>query len=36
MSSFHIYPMKLFAFNYNDRHGVVLELRPRKEKKEQE
>ena len=36
MSSFPILPNEAFIFNYNDKHGVELEFRPRKKGKEQE
>jgi hypothetical protein len=37
MSSFPILPNESFTFNYDDKHGVDLEFRPRrKKKKEQE
>jgi hypothetical protein len=37
MSSFPILPNEAFTFNYNNKHGVELEFRPRKkEKKKQE
>jgi hypothetical protein len=37
MSSFPILPNEAFTFNYDDKRGVELEFRPRKnEKKKQE
>jgi hypothetical protein len=37
LSSFPILPNEAFTFNYDDKHGVELEFKPReKEKKEQE
>jgi hypothetical protein len=37
MSSFlPIFPNEALTFNYNDKHGVELEFRPRKNEKEEE
>jgi hypothetical protein len=35
MSSFPILPNEAFTFNYNDKHGVELEFKPRKVKKKE-
>ena len=35
MSSFPILPNEVFTFNYNDKHGVELEFKPRKVKKKE-
>jgi hypothetical protein len=36
MSSFPILPNESFTFNYDDKHGVELEFRPRKKEKKKD